>query len=559
MHFTGWTYDNFVTQSVEAQRRLFPDRTGGRRDFDLIVIGSGMGGGLLADDLADRLHGQRILVLEAGSYLYPTHVYNLCRFSNADVARHFGCGSFWQPGGSHDSHYIHERPQLNFGGRSIFWSGLIPTVQDWELDFFPPRVRADLKAGLLDEAGRTMNVSQSLGSAARAMVERLRASDLAGDFVIEETPRAVHQPYLMRDGGRERYFFEPTGVFNTAELLINQLGLAGPRDEARDGLYLRLSSFVEDVRELADGRYELVVRDVLDGSAQIFRADTVVLAGGSIESPKLLRRSTSLVAKLPDHVRAQIGVGLTDHPTTNSLETWATHLHDLPLYRDEHAKIVFYSRGRRDADGSLAYPFNVEMNVNHEYWHLRENDPGSPAAAVRHEAASRIDIKFSFGNCRDARNAVLDPPPYGYVPEIRFRNLGWMDDLAGSRLPALAGWHKSYDEIFAVLNHTAWRIFSQFSRDGQPARPDHEIWYGQGGKGFGLGTVHHAACSLSMPSRAGRDQDFDYGSALDEDLRLNGSRSLYVCDMSAMPFSSAANPVRTLAALALRLSRHLGR
>lgn len=33
---------------------------------------------------------------------------------------------------------------------------------------------------------------------------------------------------------------------------------------------------------------------------------------------------------------------------------------------------------------------------------------------------------------------------------------------------------------------------------------------------------------------------------------------LFVCDMSVMPFSSAANPVRTLAAFALRLSRHFG-
>jgi choline dehydrogenase-like flavoprotein len=37
-----------------------------------------------------------------------------------------------------------------------------------------------------------------------------------------------------------------------------------------------------------------------------------------------------------------------------------------------------------------------------------------------------------------------------------------------------------------------------------------------------------------------------------------GAPNLYVCDMSVMPFSSAANPVRTLAALALRLSKHLG-
>ena len=39
-------------------------------------------------------------------------------------------------------------------------------------------------------------------------------------------------------------------------------------------------------------------------------------------------------------------------------------------------------------------------------------------------------------------------------------------------------------------------------------------------------------------------------------LRVIGTRHLYVCDMSVMPFSSAANPVRTLTALALRLGAH---
>ena len=45
---------------------------------------------------------------------------------------------------------------------------------------------------------------------------------------------------------------------------------------------------------------------------------------------------------------------------------------------------------------------------------------------------------------------------------------------------------------------------------------------------------------------------------VDEDLRVLGTQNLFVCDMSVMPFSSAANPVRTLVALALRLAEHLG-
>src|SRR6188768_1707127 len=129
-------------------RRPFPQYIGPRTDFDLIIVGSGMGGGVLADDLAERVGGsKRILVLEAGSFVYPTHVYNVSRFPNASLAKHFGCDTFWQAGNSGTQNYIGEKPQLNLGGRSIFWSGLIPTVQGWELDYFPSRVRHDLTAG----------------------------------------------------------------------------------------------------------------------------------------------------------------------------------------------------------------------------------------------------------------------------------------------------------------------------------------------------------------------------------------------------------------------------
>jgi choline dehydrogenase-like flavoprotein len=145
-----------------------------------------------------------------------------------------------------------------------------------------------------------------------------------------------------------------------------------------------------------------------------------------------------------------------------------------------------------------------------------------------------------------------------YMPQIYFKNLNWMDDLATNRFPALAGWHKSYDEIFAVLNDLTYQIFSQFSNHGQPTRPRNECWYGACGKGFGYGTVHHCAGTLRMPTKTRLDAPaFATTSVVDENLQVHGHPGLYVCDMSVMPFSSAANPVRTLAALALRLSEHL--
>ena len=439
---------------------------------------------------------------------------------------------------------------------------MIPAIQPWELAFFPPRVAQELAAGWLTEAGRKMNESATLGTTAQAVVQQLRQSPLAEDFDIRETPRALHQPYLSAEGvPTERYFVEPTGVFNTAELLINQAGLvpgASPGDGP--GLHLLLNHYVEDLQLGANGSYQVLARNTLTGQARTFSAASVVLAGGSIESPKLLRRS-SLFAALPGSVQALTGRGLTDHPTTDWIDTEATNIGPVPIPRNAHAKIVFYSKGRRDAQNRLRYPFNVEMNINHEYWHLRENDPSASLTPFPQSGASRVQVNFSFGNCLDDGNEVKPAPPYGYVPEIVFRNQQWMDYLASSRFQALAGWQKSYEDIFAVLNEVTHQIFSQFQHHGQPSRPIKqngvETWYGQANKGFGLGTVHHAVGTLRMPYRSRHDAPVRFDSVVDEDLRVVGTQGLYVCDMSVMPFSSAANPVRSLVALALRLAKHL--
>ncbi len=221
-----------------------------------------------------------------------------------------------------------------------------------------------------------MNESRSLGTTAQAIVAKLRQSSLAQDFSIQETPRALHQPYLSPDGTpKEEYFTEPTGVFNTAELLINQAGLTpGVSHGDGPGLQLSLNHYVEDIQN--HGSHLVVVaRNTLTHQSRNFSAGAVVLSAGSIESPKLLRRS-SMFPWLQDEVKQLVGFGLTDHPTSSEIATFVTNIENVPIGKDTHAKIIFYSRGLRDGN-QIRYPFNVEMNINHEYWHLRENDPNA--------------------------------------------------------------------------------------------------------------------------------------------------------------------------------------
>ncbi len=548
-------YANLVTEQTQAHTRLIRDYDGANPDFDFIVIGSGMGGGILADDLADRLGShQRILVLDVGSFVYPTHVYNISHIPNYRVAEHFGADDFRPyPDGNF---FIGGKPQMALGGRSIFWSGLIPQVQSWELDYFPPSVRAELENEFLRLAGTRMNSSHSLGTKAQKLVEHFRSSGLAADFDIVETPRALHQPYLLPDGTpREQFFVEPTDVFNTAELLINQVGLTPGSDQHGNGLFLKLNSFVEGVFDVPFGWHEVRTTHTITKQQRSFYAPRVIVAAGSIESPKLIQRS-SVYHRLPDGVRGRVGFGLTDHPVSSESQAYVASLGPIPLSRRDHAKIIFYSRGRLDESGHVRFPFNVEMNVNHEYWHLRENDPSTE---LEHDdsARTRIDIKFSFANCLDDENGILSHAHDGYTPEVRFRRFSDLQHLLGSRFVAVAGWSKSEAEFFGLLNGTRDRIFGEFNAVERLTGD-----YGGGGGQqwpFGWGTVHHACGTLRMPWRSRRDTaNFDTDSVVDENLQVRTAPGLYVCDMAVMPISTAANPVRTLAGLALRLSRHLG-
>ncbi|MDJ0706983.1 MAG: GMC family oxidoreductase [Leptolyngbyaceae cyanobacterium MO_188.B28] len=550
-------YANLVTEKPQAHTRLIRDYDGANKDFDFIIIGSGMGGGILADDLADRLgNSRRILVLDAGSFVYPTHVYNISRVPNFSVARHFGVDNFIQS--PTDSRFIGEKPQLAFGGRSIFWSGLIPEAQSWELEFFPENVRRDLDSTYFDLAANRMNESISLGTRAQEFVEHFRNSPLNNDFEIKETPRALHQPYLNPDGTpRSQFFIEPTGVFNTAELLINQVGLTPGGDQDGQGLFIKLNSFVEAINNLPFDWYEVKTTDTITGEQVSFYSPKVVIAAGSVESPKLINRS-AVYQSMPEQIKQLVGFGLTDHPVTGESAAYVSSLGNNPrinLSRRDHAKIIFYSRGNRDANGHIRYPFNIEMNINHEYWHLRNNDP-SAEPVVDDTSKTRVDIKFSFGNCLDDENGIFSHANDGYTPEIRFKRFSALDDLLQSRFPALAGWRRGQQEFFNLLNETRNRVFAEFN--------DVDFMTGEygGGSGkqwpFGWGTVHHACGTLRMPWKANLNGNFNNQSVVDEDLKVRGTAGLYVCDMSVMPISTAANPVRTLAGLALRLSEHLG-
>lgn len=173
---TSFTLDNmgrFLCNTLQEALDSAAQAVGGRRrDFDVIVIGGGTFGSVIAEHLfiADATRSRRILVLEAGPFVLPEHVQNLPFLG--------GAPDFRVPWVNH--------PSLNYsgllfavGGRSLTWGGWSPELLDVELAAWPPAARAALRNQYFAEASREIGVKDTndfiYGPLHTALRKQLRA------------------------------------------------------------------------------------------------------------------------------------------------------------------------------------------------------------------------------------------------------------------------------------------------------------------------------------------------------------------------------------------------
>ena len=155
---TSFTLDNmgrFLCNTLqEAADSAAETVAGRRRDFDVIVIGGGTFGAVVAEHLlvTDRTRSRRILVLEAGPFVLPEHVQNMPFMGGAPDLR--------VPWVNH--------PALNYsglifaiGGRSLTWGGWSPELLDVELADWPPSTRSALRTKFFAEASRQIGVKDT--------------------------------------------------------------------------------------------------------------------------------------------------------------------------------------------------------------------------------------------------------------------------------------------------------------------------------------------------------------------------------------------------------------
>ena len=485
-------YDNFHLDRMKTAQDAVPSNSREDIEYDVIVIGSGVGGGILADALADM--GVRTLVLEAGGLVFPTHITNL----PGDWPRlpaHHQVGHFINEPGSQFLFGV----QMNLGGRSVYWSGLIPRMREWELGFWPAPIGEYFKNDGYETAEKLMRKRLTLGKFQSQVVQKLR--DIFGDWTVEDAPRSRHQPNLNSQGEIENVIEKSTGVFSTADLLLTSMAFHGTA--GRDNLTINLGQLALQIEGNGSRATSVVCRDLLGNTLRRYKGRIIVLAAGSLESPRI-----ALNSGLRDP-NGKIGVGLTDHPAYFSAEYIIPDGNEF-AGPDKHAKVLMGKVGATFDD----HPFNVEVLINPRYWDQRLSDDDLKKVPN----PSTIRLQFNFSSLLDDQNFVRSQG-MGRKLLVRVKPNGTGE-------PHFFAARDIRNQVLATL--------------GVPFTADEGMGYGN------QGTVHHAGGTLRM---SGNDS-----GVVDTDLKFEEYDNLYVADLSVWPFIPAANPALTLAALSLRLA-----
>src|SRR6267378_3554876 len=145
---TRFSHDVIGRYVCNTWEEITTAQASGGYPFDVVVIGAGMFGGYCAEKLYRRGSelGLRILVLDAGAYLLPSHIQNLPqrlggKIGGADGLRTRDNGTqniIWgMPWISNEGF-----PGLAYciGGRSLFWGGWSPRLTAGDLANWPSEI-----------------------------------------------------------------------------------------------------------------------------------------------------------------------------------------------------------------------------------------------------------------------------------------------------------------------------------------------------------------------------------------------------------------------------------
>ncbi|MFO1396800.1 MAG: GMC family oxidoreductase [Burkholderiales bacterium] len=525
-------------------------------DADVVIVGAGIAGALVADKLAAA--GVKVLILEAGPQVdrgaAVTQFYDAlvkvpeCAYPNTAYAPHPRSDDL-------DAYYVQVGPQKfastylrQVGGTTWHWLGtclrLVPDdfrLQarfgrgvDWPLDYAalePWYAAAESEIGVSGDSAQDLGSPRSqpypMPPIPPTFLDAQVARAFAGTpYEVRSTPQGRNS--VVRDerapccGNSSCIPICPIQAKYDATVHLARAGKAGAK--------LVAQSVVDDLEIGADGRVQAVTYRRPDGARGRATAKVFVLAAHAMEIPKLLLmvrgpRTPNGAANSSD----QVGRNLMDHPVQLSYA-----LARDPVWPYRGPLSTSGVENTRSGDWRASRP-SFRIEIGNDGWSWPTGAPTTDAqalarkglrgAALQKALFERTSREVRFGTLTEQ----LPDPANRIVPDFDRRDrLGIprpkiayrLDDYT---LAGLAEARRIHEDAFVRMNATeiAHNPDAQFQ-----------------GAGHVMGTA-----------RMGRDAK---SAVVDADLRTFDHPNLFLEGSAVFPTGGAANPTLTIAALALR-------
>ena len=305
----------------------------GGRPFDAVVIGAGMFGAYCADEIYRRgaARNLRVLVLDAGAFLIPTHLQNLPPNIGLDVpgpispsapeagkARAVVWGIPWRS----NVEFIGQAYCI--GGKSLYWGGWCPRLLPSDLEDWPPTVRKYFNQNyerVETQTGvdvRTDFIQGALFELLKQRVSALRATvpHLVDVADCDAADSACLDPPLAIQGQSPASGLFGFDKYSSVSVLIEAVRDAARQPDSRRRLFVVPNAHVTRLKAVNGVVTSIeVFVDGASKSLQIQPNCEVVLALGTIESTRLALASFPTSPNNP--ARELMGRNLMAHWRSN--------------------------------------------------------------------------------------------------------------------------------------------------------------------------------------------------------------------------------------------------
>ncbi|WP_332631945.1 GMC oxidoreductase [Halalkalibacter flavus] len=243
-------------------------------DYDVLIVGSGAGGGAVLRRLAEhwRNSGKKVGMIEAGNLLLPTHARNIPTMNDPRFTQYFHTASKWT--GKYLPDFPGARQLFALGGRTLFWGMSAPRMDRSEILKWPiPLKEMNYYYDIAEKVMRVTTAYMEGSSLQETLLKRLHENGF---------PEAADVPTPV-DLQVTKYGEIHSDVFwssiSTLAYALNRM----PFDLAINARAVEL--LVEQNRAVG------VKVMSPNKKSYVLKAKTIVLSGSTFETPRLLLHS----------------------------------------------------------------------------------------------------------------------------------------------------------------------------------------------------------------------------------------------------------------------------